>query len=153
MPSARSLSPILLRRAAVLSIRKRLKWPLALDHAEFEAFLKGLCRTKAARPVRKAALLEPNLLAASLVLTPEAHAELSDLGGGEGEGRRTVRDMPLLLTGFRRSKLAALDVRDWPFSPKGVVLFVGRSKADQEGHARLSAVAGLPSELFASGKR
>jgi hypothetical protein len=42
----RSLSTILLRRAAVVSIRKRLKRPLQLDDAGFEAFLKGLRRTK-----------------------------------------------------------------------------------------------------------
>jgi hypothetical protein len=52
----RSLSTILLRRAAVVAIRKRLKRPLQLDDAEFEAFLKGLRRTKGARPVRKAAV-------------------------------------------------------------------------------------------------
>ncbi len=72
----------MLCRAAVVAIRKRLKRPLALDDAEFEAFLKGLRRTKGARPVRKAALLEPNLRAASLVLTPEVHS---------GLGRRRVR--------------------------------------------------------------
>jgi hypothetical protein len=54
-------------RAAVVAIRKRLKRPLQLDDAEFGAFLKGLRRTKGARPVRKAALLEPNLRSASLV--------------------------------------------------------------------------------------
>ncbi|MGO4123829.1 hypothetical protein AB4Z01_05485 [Inquilinus sp. YAF38] len=75
----RSLSTILLRRAAVVAIRKRLKRPLALDDAEFEAFLKGLRRTKGARPVRKAALLEPNLRAPSLVLTPEMRPPLADL--------------------------------------------------------------------------
>jgi hypothetical protein len=38
--------------------------------------------------VRKAALLEPNLRAASLVLTPYAHPDLvgTDLSGGAGEG-------------------------------------------------------------------
>jgi integrase len=110
-----SLNTILLRRAAVVAIRKRLKRPLALDDAEFEAFLKGLRRTKGARPVRKAALLEPNLRAASLVLTPEAHPDLAgaELAGGGGEGCRALRDMALLLIGFaggfRRSELAAFE--------------------------------------------
>ncbi len=85
----RSLSTILLRRAAVVAIRKRLKRPLALDDAEFEAFLRGLRRTKGARPVRKAALLEPNLRAASLVLTPARIRIWPSPGsaGGEGGGR------------------------------------------------------------------
>jgi hypothetical protein len=63
------------------------------------SFLKGLRRTKGARPVRKAALLEPNLRAASLVLTPDAHPDLAGaaLAGGAGEGRRARRDMALLL--------------------------------------------------------
>jgi hypothetical protein len=73
----RSLSTILLRRAAVVSIRKRLKRPLQLDDAEFGAFLKGLRRTKGARPVRKAALLEPNLRA--LVDRCEHVGELADV--------------------------------------------------------------------------
>ncbi|WP_342241925.1 hypothetical protein [Inquilinus sp. OTU3971] len=36
------MSTIPLRRAAMVAIRKRLKRPLVLDDAEFEAFLKGL---------------------------------------------------------------------------------------------------------------
>ncbi|TSD87560.1 tyrosine-type recombinase/integrase [Mycobacterium sp. KBS0706] len=136
----RSLNTILLRRAAVVAIRKRLKRPLQLDDAEFEAFFKGLRRTKGARPVRKAALLEPNLRAASLVLTPDAHPGLAgtDLTGGAGEGRRALRDMALLLTGFaggfRRSELSAFDLRDVSFTAEGLVLYVGRSKNDQERH-------------------
>ena len=146
----RSLSTILLRRAAVVAIRKRLKRPLALDDAEFEAFIKGLRRTKGARPVRKAALLEPNLRAASLVLTPDAHPDLAgaELAGGEGEGRRALRDMALLLIGFaggfRRSELAAFDLRDLSFSAEGLILFVGRSKADQERHGAEVGIEAVP---------
>ncbi|MGL4964876.1 MAG: site-specific integrase [Inquilinus sp.] len=152
----RSLSTILLRRAAVVAIRKRLKRPLALDDAEFEAFLKGLRRAKGARPVRKAALLEPNLRAASLVLTPGTHPDLvgAELAGRGGEGRkalldtRGVRDMALLLIGFaggfRRSELAAFDLRDLSFSPEGLVLFVGRSKADQERHGAEVGIEAVP---------
>jgi integrase len=146
----RSLNSILLRRAAVVALRKRLKRPLALDDAEFEAFLKGLRRTKGARPVRKAALLEPNLRAASLVLTPDAHPDLAgvDLAGGGGEGRRALRDMALLLIGFaggfRRSELAAFDLRDMSFPAEGLVLFVGRSKADQERHGTEIGIEAVP---------
>ncbi len=137
LSETRSLNTILLRRAAVVAIRKRLKRPLQLDDAEFEAFLKDLRRTKGARPTRKAALLEPNLRAASLVLTPGSHPELAgaELAGG---GRRALRDMALLLIGFaggfRRSELSAFDLRDATFSAEGLVRFVGRSKADQGRH-------------------
>ncbi|MDR6290887.1 integrase [Inquilinus ginsengisoli] len=150
LSETRSLSTILLRRAAVVAIRKRLKRPLALDDSEFEAFLKGLRRTKGARPVRKAALLEPNLRAASLVLTPDAHPDLAgaELAGGEGERRRALRDMALLLIGFaggfRRSELAAFDLRDATFSAEGLVLFVGRSKADQERHGAEIGIESVP---------
>ncbi len=164
----RSLSTILLRRAAVVSIRKRLKRPLQLDDAGFEAFLKGLRRINVARPVRRAALLEPNLRAASLVLTPDAHPDLAGaaLAGGAGEGRqalrdtRGVRDMALLLTGlaggFRRSELAAFYLRDLSFSAEGLVLFVGRSKADQERHGAeigIEAVPGSPLCVVAALRR
>ncbi|MGF6227763.1 integrase [Inquilinus ginsengisoli] len=146
----RSLSTILLRRAAVVAIRKRLKRPLQLDDAEFEAFLKGLRRTKGARPTRKAALLEPNLRAASLVLTPGTHTDLAGaaLAGGAGEGRRARRDMALLLIGFaggfRRSELAAFGLRDVNFTTEGLVLFVGRSKADQERHGAEVGIETVP---------
>ncbi|MGO4724851.1 MULTISPECIES: tyrosine-type recombinase/integrase [unclassified Inquilinus] len=150
LSESRSLSTILLRRAAVVAIRKRLKRPLALDDAEFEAFLKGLRRTKGARPTRKAALLEPNLRAAALVLTPGTHPDLAgiELDGGVGEGRRALRDMALLLIGFaggfRRSELAAFDLRDATFSAEGLVLFVGRSKADQERHGAEVGIETVP---------
>ncbi|MGK9236331.1 site-specific integrase [Inquilinus limosus] len=150
LSETRSLSIILLRRAAVVAIRKRLKRPLALDDAEFEAFLKGLRRTKGTRPVRKAALLEPNLRAASLVLTPDAHPHLGGaaLAGGAGEGRRALRDMALLLIGFaggfRRSELAAFAPCDLSFSAEGVVLFVSHSKADQERHGAEIGIEAVP---------
>lgn len=160
LSETRSLSTILLRRAAVVAIRRRLKRPLQLDDPEFDAFLKGLRRTKGARPVRKAALLEPNLRAASLVLTPDVHPDLAGLGGEGGEGRRAlwdtcvtcdvrgVRDIALLLIGFaggfRRSELAAFDLRDLSFSAEGLVLFVGRSKADQDRHGAEVGIEAVP---------
>ncbi len=59
--------------------------------------------------------------------------------------------MALLLIGFaggfRRSELAAFDLRDLSFSAEGLVLFVGRSKADQERHGAeigIEAVPGSP---------
>ena len=59
--------------------------------------------------------------------------------------------MALLLIGFaggfRRSELSAFDLRDLSFSAEGLVLFVGRSKADQQQHGAeigIEAVPGFP---------
>lgn len=51
----RSLSAIELRRAAVLSIRRRLARLLHFDDGSLREFLQGLRRTKGARPEKKAA--------------------------------------------------------------------------------------------------
>lgn len=74
-----------------------------------------------------------------------------DAAGGAGEGRRALRDMALLLTGFaggfRRSEISAFDLRDVSFTAEGLVLLVGRSKADQERHGAevgIEAVPGSP---------
>lgn len=104
------------------------------------AFLEGLRRTKGARPTRKAALLEENLRAASLVLGagPDSGpgTKVAAAASGAGEARRVLRDRALLLTGFaggfRRSELAGFDLRDATFSAEGLVLFVAGSKNDQE---------------------
>jgi site-specific recombinase XerD len=51
-----------------------------------------------------------------------------------------ARDRALLLAGFaggfRRSELAALQVRDLEESSEGMVIRLGRSKTDQEGLGR-----------------
>ncbi len=56
--------------------------------------------------------------------------------------------MALLLIGFaggfRRSELAAFDLRDVSFSAEGLVLFVGRSKADQERHGAEIGIEAVP---------
>ena len=55
-----------------------------------------------------------------------------------------LRDRAVLLVGFtgafRRSELAALEVRDVAFSPEGVTVTLRRSKTDQEGRGRLVAL-------------
>jgi integrase len=59
-----------------------------------------------------------------------------------------MRDMALLLIGFaggfRRSELAAFDLRDAAFSAEGLVMFVGRSKADQERHGAEVGIEAVP---------
>jgi integrase len=56
--------------------------------------------------------------------------------------------MALLLIGFaggfRRSELAAFDLRDVSFTTEGLVLFVGRSKADQERHGAEVGIEAVP---------
>jgi integrase len=56
--------------------------------------------------------------------------------------------MALLLIGFaggfRRSELSAFDLRDVSFTTEGLVLFVGRSKADQERHGAEVGIEAVP---------
>jgi site-specific recombinase XerD len=42
--------------------------------------------------------------------------------------------------GFRRSEIVGLDVEDLEFEPRGVVILLGRSKTDQEGHGWRKAI-------------
>ena len=55
-----------------------------------------------------------------------------------------ARDRAVLLVGFasglRRSELAGLDLADVRFERRGVVLYVGRSKSDQNGNGREVAI-------------
>lgn len=134
----RKLPTIELRRAAVLEIRRRLGRPLHFDDAQFQAFLAGLRRTKGARPDKKAALLEENLRAVLLLLDPATAPA----------PKRCLRDRALLLTGFaggfRRSELAAFDLRDVSFTPEGLVLFVAGSKNDQERRGEEVGIQAVP---------
>ncbi len=141
LTETRSLSTIELRRAAIVTIRRRLGRPLHIDDASFEAFLKGVRRTKGARPTRKSALLEENLRAAMLLISAAPGPDLP----------RRLRDRALLLTGFaggfRRSELAGFDLRDATVSADGLVLFVAGSKTDQERQGvevGIRAVPGSP---------
>jgi len=149
LAETRSLSTILLRRAAVTSLRRRLGCPLHLDDtaigdARFDAFLKGLRRTKGARPVRKTALLEENLRAAMLLIPDAPGPDLA----AERELARRLRDRALLLVGFaggfRRSELAGFDLRDATLSADGLVLFVASSKNDQERHGAEVGIRAVP---------
>ncbi|WP_186002935.1 site-specific integrase [Mycobacterium sp. KBS0706] len=138
LSETRKLSTLELRRAAVLEIRRRLGRPLHFDDTQFRAFLAGLRRTKGARPDKKAALLEENLRAVLLMLDPETAPA----------PKRCLRDRALLLTGFaggfRRSELAAFDLRDLTFTAEGLVLFVAGSKTDQERRGEEVGIQAVP---------
>jgi hypothetical protein len=56
--------------------------------------------------------------------------------------------MALLLIGFaggfRRSERAVFDLRDVSFTAESLVLFIGRSKADQERHGAEISIEAVP---------
>jgi integrase len=91
----------------------------------------GIARTKGLPPRRKDAL--------SANLLRDAVLALSD---GDLKAKR---DRAIVLLGFaiaaRRSELAALDVVDLRFDPRGLVVTIRKSKTDQEG---IGAEIGVP---------
>src|SRR5262249_13747140 len=97
---------------------------------EVRAVLAGLRRSNARPPRRVAALTLAEVRAVSKALP------------GTLIGKR---DRALILLGlagaFRRSELVALQVADLDWRPEGLVVHVGRSKSDQEGHG---ADVGIP---------
>lgn len=63
---------------------------------------------------------------------------------GNPSGVQDLRDQALLLVGFagafRRSELAALDVKDLEFVDEGLIVTLRRSKTDQDGEGRSVAI-------------
>ncbi|WP_273727829.1 site-specific integrase [Brucella gallinifaecis] len=78
---------------------------------------------------------------AAAILRDDLFAMLDRLSDQRPKG---IRDRALLLVGFatamRRSELAALNVEDIEFIPRGMMVNLCRSKTDQEGHGRKIAV-------------
>jgi integrase len=91
---------------------------------------RGIKRTHGTAPSKKAPTVTPVVLAMLVAVS---------------EGLQGIRDRALILTGFagafRRSELAALELRDLAFGPDGVAITLRRSKTDQEGEG---AKVGLP---------
>lgn len=98
--------------------------------------MKGISRDKGSRPQGKAALTT-DLLKLAL---RECGTDLKGL-----------RDRAIMLLGFsgafRRSELAALDVEDLRFEPRGMVVHLRRSKTDQEARGRDVAIPLLRSSM------
>ena len=101
---------------------------------------EAIRRERGRAPTRKVAPLETAPLAqlcAACALPPPAH-----LGGRAAAAWRLrgLRDRALLLLGFatgqRRGTLVALDVPDLTEVPEGLLVWVARSKTDQEGRGR-----------------
>lgn len=103
--------------------------PASLEHAVVGETLKGIRRVKGIAPVTKAPLLTDDIRKVLAALP-------ADLSG--------VRDRALILVGFaggfRRSELAAIDVRDLRESTEGLTIRVRRSKIDPEAEGRNVAI-------------
>lgn len=91
--------------------------------------LKGIRRTLGTASAKKA---------------PVSLEELREMVEALPGGIRGLRDRALLLLGFagafRRSELAALEVKDLETSDRGVLVTVRRSKTDQEGQGTIKAI-------------
>lgn len=88
-----------------------------------KATMRGIRRAKGTRPNKK---------------KPATSEILQRLTGLFPDTLTGIRDRALVLLGFaaalRRSELVALHISDLERRPKGVLLHIGRSKTDQEGH-------------------
>ena len=89
--------------------------------------LEGVARTIGTAPRRQARAISIAVLRQMIEATPSA------------------RNRALLLIGFgaalRRSELAALDVRDVAFDPRGLMITIRRSKGDQTGKGHVISIA------------
>ena len=103
--------------------------PATVKHAAVSETLKGIRRIHGTAQVGKAPLVTADL---QKIL---AHLDPGPLGD---------RDRALLLVGycggFRRSELAALELRDLTWSEDGIAVLLRRSKTDQEGKGRTVAI-------------
>ena len=100
------------------------------DNAGVAAILKGIRRTIGVAPRQKAPAT------ADVIHQLLAHVPKDTLLG--------KRDRALILLGFagafRRSELVAIKVEDLTFNERGVDVFLGRSKTDQEGKGQSVAI-------------
>jgi len=103
-----------------------------LDSPHLARVLEGVRRELGTAQVRKSALLADDLRTIC--------GTLERVGGPAA-----ARDAALLLVGFagafRRSELAALELRDLRFVDSGVEVTLRRSKTDQEGHGAVKVIA------------
>ena len=103
--------------------------PATVKHAAVSETLKGIKRIHGTAQPGK---------------SPLVTADLQKLLAHTGRGALGDRDKALLLVGycgaFRRSELAALEVRDLTWSDDGVAILLRRSKTDQEGQGRKVAI-------------
>jgi site-specific recombinase XerD len=117
------------RLAAIRYVHASANYPSPTAHEAVKATLAGIRRTQGVAPDRKAPITAERLLQ-MVALIPDT------LSGS--------RDRGILLLGFagafRRSELAALEVRDIEFIAEGMRVAIRRSKTDQEGAGQTIAI-------------
>lgn len=128
--SGRKVATIEQAMAAISAAHGAASLPSPRDDANLRATLRGIRRELTTAQRQAAPLLASHL-----------HSMLEVLSVESIIGRR---DRALLLVGFagafRRSELAAIEVRDVTFTAEGLEVIIRRSKTDQEGEGRLVAL-------------
>ena len=128
------------RLSAIVQAHHLLRPPFDNRDRELRKTLQGIARAHGTRPKRQAA----RLLTADII-------KLAALCGGGARGGGTLlgaRDRALILLGFagafRRAELVEIRGGDLRFGPRGLSMFLPRSKADQIGEGSLVHVAANP---------
>ena len=137
LASKRKVSTVKRRVVAIAQQHKLNGYPAPTADAIVREILQGIERTHGIAPHKKTAL--------TVDLLKDILHRLDD-------SLRGRRDRALLLLtfagGFRRSEVAALDVVDVRFEPRGAVVTLRRSKTDQLGAGREIAIPQLRTESF-----
>ena len=124
----RGLSALAVAASAIRHEHRRRGLASPTDHPQVRAVLDGLARVRG----RAAAAPREPVRIEDLIALSERHA-------GD-DSPRWLRDWSILLFGFasalRRSNLAALTFGEVNFDPRGLAIFVRKSKTDQEGTGR-----------------
>ena len=129
------LSALVTAAAAIRDAHARRGLASPTDHPQVRRVLDGLTRDLGRAAKGKLPVRIEDLIA------------LRGLHDGD-TSPRWLRDWSILLVGFasalRRSNLAALGVDDVTFDPRGLAIWVARSKTDQEGAGRWVGVLRRP---------
>jgi len=130
---ADSLNPrtLSLRLTALRQWHNLQRFPDPTAGADIRKTLKGIERLHG-KPKQKAKVFNLD------------HLESMIVNLNESDGLKATRDRALLLVGFfgafRRSELAALDVKDLHWETEGLIITLPRSKTDQTGEGKSRAM-------------
>lgn len=125
----RKVSTIEQARAAISVAHQFAKVTNPSLSIEVKETMKGIRRTVGVAKKKKTPVLMEDMLA-MLAATPSTGVDAL-------MGRRDRALLAIGFTGaFRRSELVAIDIEHLTFEDEGVVVFVPRSKTDQEGEGR-----------------
>ncbi len=118
------------RLAAIRYAHTLASHPSPTDSEVLKVTLSGIKRTVRYSPARKA---------------PATSDKVAAMVALAGDGPRGLRDRALLLLGFagafRRSELIALNLEDFEFCDRGLLVVIRKSKTDQEGVSATIAIA------------